>query len=66
MLFIYSEAMTKHLAIEWGPNGVRVNCVEPGPILNTVGFSKLGECTCALDIKSKIKSIESQPLKRFI
>ncbi|KAK3754443.1 hypothetical protein QZH41_009221, partial [Actinostola sp. cb2023] len=36
------EAMARHLAVEWGPSGVRVNCVAPGGIKDTVGYSKLG------------------------
>ena len=40
-----TDALTKHLAVEWGPNNVRVTCVAPGPIANTVGYSKLGEFT---------------------
>lgn len=36
------EALTKHLAVEWGPNNIRIACVAPGPIGDTVGYSKLG------------------------
>jgi NAD(P)-dependent dehydrogenase (short-subunit alcohol dehydrogenase family) len=25
--------LTEHLATEWGPKGLRVNCVSPGPVL---------------------------------
>ena len=32
------------MAVEWGPDGVRVVGLAPGPIENTVGFSKLGKC----------------------
>lgn len=35
--------MTKHLAIEWGCNGIRVVGVAPGPIEDTEGMQKLGE-----------------------
>lgn len=37
-----NDAMTKHLAVEWGSNGVRVNTVAPGPISGTEGMRRLG------------------------
>ncbi|XP_039934882.1 peroxisomal 2,4-dienoyl-CoA reductase [(3E)-enoyl-CoA-producing] isoform X1 [Hirundo rustica] len=36
------DAMTRHLAVEWGPNNIRVNSLAPGPILGTEGFRRLG------------------------
>ncbi len=36
------DAMTRHLANEWGPNGVRINSLAPGPIEDTEGYRKLG------------------------
>nr|XP_039249035.1 peroxisomal 2,4-dienoyl-CoA reductase-like [Styela clava] len=36
------DAMTRHMAVEWGGNGVRINCISPGPIDGTVGMKKLG------------------------
>jgi len=36
------DAMTKHMAVEWGKKGVRVNCIAPGPIGGTEGMRRLG------------------------
>ena len=36
------DAMTRHLAVEWGPKGIRVNGIAPGPIAGTEGFKRIG------------------------
>lgn len=35
--------MTRHLAVEWGPNNIRVNSLAPGPITGTEGYRRLGK-----------------------
>lgn len=36
------DALTKVLAVEWGPYGIRVNGIVPGAITGTEGFERLG------------------------
>jgi peroxisomal 2,4-dienoyl-CoA reductase len=36
------DALTRHLAVEWGPAGVRVVAIAPGPVADTEGMRRLG------------------------
>ena len=35
------EMLTRSLACEWGPEGLRVNAIVPGPIAGTEGMARL-------------------------
>src|SRR6185295_14413827 len=35
------DALTRNLAVEWGPYGIRVNGIAPGPIEDTEGMKRL-------------------------
>jgi 2,4-dienoyl-CoA reductase [(3E)-enoyl-CoA-producing], peroxisomal len=63
------EAMTKHLANEWGKFGIRVNNIAPGPIEGTEGFDRLGGDLflkdSAKEYSLKEDVIESIALRRF-
>ena len=38
-----TDALTKHMAVEWGPQNIRVVGLAPGPIAETEGMRKLGK-----------------------
>lgn len=41
LCIVFLDALTKHLAVEWGPENIRVNCIAPGPIEGTEGLRRL-------------------------
>jgi len=53
------DALTRNLAVEWGPLGIRVNGIAPGPIDGTEGMARLAPG----GIKEKM--VGRIPLKRF-
>jgi NAD(P)-dependent dehydrogenase (short-subunit alcohol dehydrogenase family) len=54
------DMLTRTLALEWGPAGIRVNSISPGPIADTEGMRRLAPTEA---IAQKVAS--TVPLQRF-
>ncbi len=53
------ENLMRNLALEWGPQGIRSNCIVPGPINDTEGVKRL------MPAGAEEKFARIMPLQRF-
>jgi NAD(P)-dependent dehydrogenase (short-subunit alcohol dehydrogenase family) len=54
------EMLMKCLALEWGADGVRANCITPGPTADTEGMRRLAPTP---ELEEKVKA--ATPLRRY-
>jgi NAD(P)-dependent dehydrogenase (short-subunit alcohol dehydrogenase family) len=54
------EILMKTIALEWAPDGIRANCITPGPTTDTEGMRRLAPTP---ELEEEVKS--TAPLRRF-
>jgi NAD(P)-dependent dehydrogenase (short-subunit alcohol dehydrogenase family) len=54
------ELLIKTLALEWGPEGIRCNCITPGPTDDTEGMRRLAPTP-----EARERTIQAVPLRRY-
>ena len=54
------EILMKTIALEWAPEGIRANCITPGPTADTEGMRRLAPTP---ELEEEVKS--TAPLRRF-
>src|SRR6185369_16938232 len=54
------DMLTQVLALEWGPQGIRINSIVPGPIADTEGLKRLAPTEDTLN-----QMADRVPLKRL-
>jgi NAD(P)-dependent dehydrogenase (short-subunit alcohol dehydrogenase family) len=54
------ELLLKTLAVEWGPDGIRANCITPGPTDDTEGMRRLAPTD-----EARLRVEHGVPLRRF-
>lgn len=54
------DLLTRTLAIEWGPEGIRANCITPGPTDDTEGMRRLAPTA---EVRHRVE--QGVPLRRF-
>ena len=62
--FVVPSAMTKSLAVEWGPHNIRLNCIAPGPFPTEGAWSRLSPETDNNEGALDQSSMSSNPMGR--